>query len=144
MSETSHRNIDRRMVMTLATGILAAGVTPAGAASSQEPSREFLACVAAYQERARNAGLGDEVLYRLDEEFAEAIDRFLDKSAPASLQRLGEAAVLWRLDCWDGDEKVDEPTDPGLERAIWTMIEELSGLTLPDLDAAASSSAQSE
>ena len=51
--------------------------------------------------------------------------------------------MLWRLDCWDGDEKVDEPTDPGLERAIWTMIEELSGLTLPDLDAAASSSAQS-
>ena len=84
MSETSHRNIDRRMVMTLATGILAAGVTPAGAASSQEPSREFLACVAAYQERARNAGRGDEVLYRLDEEFAEAIDRFLDKSARLS------------------------------------------------------------
>ena len=41
MSETSHRNIDRRMVMTLATGIFAAGVTPAGAASSQEPSREL-------------------------------------------------------------------------------------------------------
>ena len=58
MSETSHRNIDRRMVMTLATGILAAGVTPAGAASSQEPSREFLACVAAYQERARNEAWG--------------------------------------------------------------------------------------
>ena len=64
------------------------------------------------------------------ERYALALDRFLAEPV-TSAQRVGEIAVLWRLEWWSGDHKIGEPGDPKLERALWKAIEAMSGVVLP-------------
>jgi hypothetical protein len=126
--ETEHQNPNRRTAMMLAAGAAAVSIgaaIPAGASPPYRPSQAYLDCVAA-REREMTTDLGDEEGDRHMRENGKVVDRFLAFDGPTTMERLGEIALIWRLNGWEDSDKGDQSEK--LERALWQAIEELTGV----------------
>jgi hypothetical protein len=121
---------DRRamLVKSIALGATLAAM-PAISNASVGCSASFRECVALYD--GWGAYDSDEDADQAMERYEVARDRFLAEPVTSG-QRVGEIAVLWRLEWWSGDHKIGEPGDPKLERALWKAVEALSGVALPE------------
>jgi hypothetical protein len=71
-------------------------------------------------------GLGDEEGDRRMLANCKVVNRFLAFDGPITMERLGEIALVWRLNWWQDDDKIgDRDQSEKLERAMWQAIEQL-------------------
>ena len=129
--ETERPNPNRRTAMMITVGAAAISVAsalPASASGSYAPSQGYLDCVAAWK-REMVQGLGDDEGDRVMRENCKVVDRFLGYDGPITIERLGEIALVWRLNWWQDDDKIgDGSQSVKLERALWQAIEKLTGV----------------